>query len=97
VVVQYKVKPGLADENQRLVEKVFDELKRADPGGPPYASFRLADGVSFVHVASVEGADGANPLERIEAFGELTKDIGARCDEPPTPQDAVVVGSYRLL
>jgi hypothetical protein len=29
--------------------------------------------------------------------GGLEMAIGARCDEPPTPQDATVVGSYRLL
>jgi hypothetical protein len=75
---------------------VFDELNRLDPGGMRYASFRLADGVSFVHVAETGAADGANPLERIEAFRAFTRDIGVRCDEPPAPQDATLVGSYRF-
>jgi len=96
VVVRYKSKPGMADENQRLVERVFEELHRVAPGGLRYASFRLADGVSFVHVATTEAADGASPLERIDAFGEFSKEIGARCDEPPVPQDATLVGAYRF-
>ena len=52
VVVRYQCKPDRADENQALVEKVFAELDANAPAGLRYASFRLADGVSFVHVAA---------------------------------------------
>lgn len=96
VVVRYKVKPESAEENQRLVEAVFAELAESDPGGIRYATFRLADGVTFVHVASIDAEDGSNPLGTISAFAEFTRDIGARCDEPPVAQDARVVGSYGL-
>jgi hypothetical protein len=96
VVVRYKVKPESAEENQRLVEAVFAELAESDPGGIRYATFRLADGVTFVHVASIDADDGSNPLGKISAFAEFTRDIGARCDEPPVAQDAQVVGSYGL-
>ena len=61
-IVRYTTKPERADENQALIERVFAELAAAAPDGLRYASFRLADGVSFVHVASVETDDGANPL-----------------------------------
>jgi hypothetical protein len=97
VIVRYKTKPDQADENQRLIEQVFAELIRVDPGGIRYASFRLADGVSFVHVATSETADGSNPLLQIKAFSEFSNDIAARCDEPPLPHDATMVGSYRYL
>src|SRR5262249_61297689 len=96
LIVLLRVKPAMADENQRLIEKVFEELGRVNPAGLRYASFRLADSVSFVHLAWMESADGANPLERIAAFGAFTKDIGARCDEQPVSQDATLVGSFRL-
>jgi hypothetical protein len=97
VVVRYKVKPESAEENQRLVEKVFEELNARDPGGVRYMTFRLADGVSFVHVASYDGADGSNPIAETPAFGEFLRDIAGRCDEPPASQDAAVVGSYRFF
>jgi hypothetical protein len=97
VVVRYQTKKDSADENQRLIEKVFQELNGSDPGGLRYASFRLADGVSFVHVASIETADGSNPLSETAAFGEFLKGIAERCDQQPVSQDATVVGSYRFF
>ena len=66
VVVRYKVKPGRAEENQRLVEDVYAELAERAPEGFRYATFRLYDGASFVHVASL-AADTANPLPAIVA------------------------------
>ena len=97
VVVQYKVKPERADENQHLIERVFAELVEAAPEGIRYASFRLEDGVSFVHIASIETEDGSNPLTTIEAFASFTRDIGERCEEPPAAQGAESVGSYGLF
>jgi len=96
VVVRYRPKPDRADENQRLVEAVFEELAAADPGGVRYATLRLADG-TFVHIADVES--DPNPLSGIAAFAEFQKDIGDRCvpGETPDPQPATVVGSYRLF
>ena len=96
VVVRYKVKPERAEENQQLVERVFAELAATDPGGIEYACFRLADGVSFVHVASVAGDDESNPLRAVAAFAEFTKDIGERCEVAPEGQNATLVGSYGL-
>jgi hypothetical protein len=97
VVVRYKTKPGQADENQRLAERVFDELNERDPGGVRYATFRLADGVSFVHVASIETDDGSNPLAETSAFAEFQREIEDRCSEQPAAQDATLVGSYRFF
>jgi hypothetical protein len=95
-VVRYKTKPDRADENQALIEKVFGELNGNRPAGLRYASFRLADGVSFVHVASVDTDDGANPLTATPAFAEFLREIKERCEEAPLASDATVVGSYRF-
>ena len=64
-VVRYRTKPDKGDENQALIEKVFQDLKATQPAGLRYTSFRLADGVSFVHIAIVDTADGANPLTAV--------------------------------
>jgi hypothetical protein len=95
-VVRYKSKPDRADENQALIEKVFAELDANGPDGLRYASFRLGDGVSFVHVASIETADGSNPLTQTPAFVEFLRQIADRCEEGPTASDATLVGSYRF-
>jgi hypothetical protein len=93
-VVRYRTKPERADENQALIENVFRELADTKREGLRYTSLRLEDGVSFVHVAVVDTADGGNPLGATAAFQEFTRDIAARCDEPPVASPATVVGSY---
>ena len=70
-VVRYRTRPERADENQSLIEAVFAELDADRPEGLRYASFRLADGVSFVHVATVDTADDSNPLTATPAFGRF--------------------------
>ena len=94
VVVRYRTKPGRAEENQALVERVFAELAAERPDGLRYATFRLADGDQFVHVAAVDTADGANPLASIAAFGEFQREIPDRTVEGPVVADATLVGSY---
>jgi len=95
VIVRYTTRPECADENARLVEAVYDELASSAPDRFHYATFRLSDGVTFVHVAVVEGDD--NPLSRSEAFAAFQAGIADRCADGPHPQPATVVGSYRML
>ncbi len=95
-VVRYRTASDRAEENQALIEKVFGQLDVERPAGLRYASFRLADGVSFVHIASVETDDGTNPLLSASAFSEFVGEIGDRLEEGPLSSDATVVGSYRF-
>ena len=97
VVVRYKVKPDRVAENEQLVQRVYAELADSAPEGLRYATFRLDDGVSFVHIASIDTADGSNPLRSISAFAEFGREIAARCDEPPVVQDSHLVGSYNFF
>lgn len=94
VVVRYETRPERAEENAALVRKVFAELAATRPDGLRYATFRLADGVSFVHVAEVTTDDGDNPLGRIAAFGEFQREIPDRTVEGPVVAEATVVGAY---
>jgi hypothetical protein len=93
-VIRYTTKPESADENERLVRAVFAELAATKPEGLHYATFRLDDGVSFVHVALFDGEE--NPLNASPAFAAFQSGIKDRCVEGPTPADATVVGSYGL-
>jgi hypothetical protein len=93
-MVRYRVKPGQAETNEQLVRAVYEELHRADPAGFRYATFRLDDGVTFVHIAESESP--GNPLAQIEAFKEFQKDIADRCDEPPVVAQLSEVGSFRF-
>ena len=93
-VVRYRTSPERADENQALVEGVFAELAKVDPAGLRYMTFRLADGVTFVHVASVETEDGTNPLTSTPAFGEFQRELADRLEEGPLVSAATVIGSF---
>ena len=91
-VVRYEMRPDTAEENQRLVENVFAELAEKQPAGIRYASFRLDDGVSFVHVG-VSSDDGPG-LTALAAFGQFQEKFGERAAGKPTPSGATLVGSY---
>jgi hypothetical protein len=95
VVVRYETRADAAAENQRLVERVFAELNAAAPPGLHYAAFRLADGVSFVHVALIEG--DADPLSRSPAFAEFQRGASGRMVGLPVRADAALIGSYRFV
>jgi hypothetical protein len=96
-VIRYKTRPESADENQRLVEDVYAELATRDPGGMRYATLRLADGVTFIHIFMTDSDDTPNTMGDIAAFVEFQRELAQRCVEQPAAQAATVVGSYRLL
>jgi hypothetical protein len=93
VVVRYQTRPEAADENARLIEEVYRSLAELGPDDFHYATYRLDDNVTFVHVAHLSGTQ--NPLMTLPAFAEFQREISTRCVEPPAARDATVVGSYR--
>jgi hypothetical protein len=94
-VVRYQAKPDWADENQRLIEAVFDDLEAREPEGFTYKVFRLDDGVSFIHVVIEHDVDNSDSLQAVPAFQAFVADIADRCDVPPLATGATVVGGYR--
>lgn len=94
VMVRYRVRPEHAAENEQLVRDVYDELAASSPEGLRYATFKLADGVTFVHVAE---HDQPNPLSAVAAFARFQEGIRDRCEEPPVATELQLVGSYRLF
>lgn len=91
-VIRYETTPEAADENQALVEAVFAQLAEQRPKGLSYASFRLDDGVGFVHVGFVEG-DG-NPLAASTAFQEFQREFRSRAPQGAVATGGLLVGSY---
>ena len=93
-VVRYTTRPDAADENEKLIKAVFAQLAEQLPEGLRYVAIRLADGVSFMHVAMVEGDH--NPLTSLPAFGEFTSAINERCTDGPAPANGTVIGTYGI-
>lgn len=97
VMVRYKVRPDRAADNESYIAAVFEQLRDEAPAGLRYASFKLDDGVSFVHIVSIESDDGGNPLGSLAAFRAFVADIEERCEEPPVAVDLNEIDSYRLF
>jgi hypothetical protein len=94
-IVRYKIKPTQVARHEKLVRAVHDELARTQPAGLRYATFKLDDGVSFVHlVREIEGA--ANSLPEVSAFNEFRAGLRERCDEVPVRAELTIVGAYEL-
>jgi hypothetical protein len=83
-----------ADENQRRVEAVFEELDATAPDNVSYIVLRLADG-SFVHVSFHDhGDDEVNPIASTAAFARFQEDHADRRDGGVDQQTATLVGAY---
>jgi hypothetical protein len=96
MVARYKTKPEKTQENERLIESVFEELRVKSPDGVRYLALRLADG-SFVHFVASDGAGDGSPLRELASFRSFQSGIKERCLEPPQTDNAIIVGNYRML
>jgi len=94
VLTQSRLKPERVAENERLAAAVFEALKQQQPPGLRYATFRLADGVSFMHIVSHEEADGVNALTELPAFKAFAEGVRERCEVPPIRVELTEIGSY---
>lgn len=93
VMVRYKTSAGHAQGNEQLVRAVFDELRAREPDGLRYASYRLADGVTFVHIATVQTPE-QNPLTALPAFKAFQAQLKERCVEAPLVTELSAIDSY---
>ena len=96
IMVRYKTSEAGGDTNATLVRAVFDELRTRAPAGIRYASYRLADGVTFIHIASLVTPE-ENPLAALPSFKAFQGQLKDRCVEPPVVTELTVVGSYGMV
>jgi len=95
LVTRYATKSAdAADENERRVAAVFQELDANRPDNVSYLVLRLADG-SFVHVSFHDhGDDEVNPISSTAAFAHFQQDHGERREGDVSQQTATLVGAY---
>jgi hypothetical protein len=91
-MVRYKLKADAGQENEKLVREVFAQIAREKPAGVRYQVFKMADGVSWVHLASSEAE--VNPITFMNAFKQYVAQIKDRCEEQPVFAQLQVVGLY---
>ena len=95
LVTRYATKsPEAADENQRRIEGVFEELAASQPGNVSYLVLRLADD-SFVHVSFHNHRDDeVNPIASTKSFAHFQENHEDRREGGVDQQTATLVGSY---
>jgi hypothetical protein len=93
-MIRYKIKADQVAENERLVLGVYDELKRLRPAGLRYATLRLDDGASFVHLVSYDEGANAETLTSLPSFKAFVAGIRQRCEEAPVTSDLTAIGAY---
>jgi hypothetical protein len=95
LVTRYATKSAdAADENQRRVEAVFDELATDKPSTVSYLVLRLADD-SFVHVSFHDHSDDdVNPIASTAAFAHFQDGHEDRREGGVDQQTATLVGAY---
>jgi hypothetical protein len=96
LMVRYKTSETQAESNTALVRAIFDELRACAPQGLRYASYRLADGVTFVHIATLDNP-AENPLVALASFKAFQQRLPERCVEPPVVAELSPVDSYGLV
>lgn len=97
MAVRYKIKPEQAAKNEELVRAVYEELHKAQPAGLRYATFKLDDGVTFLHLVSYEEPDVRNALTGLKSFKQFLENIDDRYDEPAVTSELNEIGSYRTF
>ena len=83
-----------ADENQKRIEGVFEELSQSKPDDVSYIVLRLADD-SFLHVSFHNHRDDeTNPISSTAAFAHFQDGHESRRQGAVNQQTATLVGSY---
>jgi quinol monooxygenase YgiN len=94
VVVRYKLKADRVEENERFVKAVYLQLHERQPEGIQYATYKLSDGVSFVHILEYTTEAAHERFTSLPAFQNFQAQARDRFEESPLVSDAEEIGSY---
>ena len=95
-VVRYKAKPEKVEENQRLIEKVFQELHAKSPGGVRYLALRLGDG-TFVHFAAVDRMLRSPASRRSGLFAAASTSVASSRRRRATRPLSAIIGCWASM
>jgi hypothetical protein len=94
IMVRYKTSEATADANAASVRAVYDQLRERKLEGIRYATYRLPDGCTFVHIATHDFTPGDNPLTNLPAFKDFQAKLKERAVEPPVTTELSPVDAY---
>ncbi|SRR6266542_312594 len=96
ILVRYKVMASKVAENETLVKEVYKQLHEAGIEGFHYITLKLADGVSFVHIAFADTEESNEQFTQLPAFKNFQQGIKERCEELPVATPVTQIGSYNF-
>jgi hypothetical protein len=97
ILVRYKVKADQVAENESLVREVYKQLHETKIDGFHYTTLKLADGVSFIHIAFADTEEANTEFNKLSAFKNFQANIKDRCEEVPVANQITVIGSYNFI
>lgn len=96
LMARSKIKAEHVAELDAAIKAVFTALEKRQPAGVRYALCRLADGVTYVVMVSLdEGIE--NPILALAEYQKLQEGLKTWIAEPPISDQLTVIGSYRLF
>ena len=96
LMVTYKVKADRVEENEQLVKAVYEGLRQINDPDIHYATFKLNDGQTFVHIASFALMDKQPILTESKPFKTFQEKLKDRCETPPDPQKLNEIATYNF-
>jgi hypothetical protein len=78
-------------------QKVYDELRKINDPDIHYATFKLDDGQTFVHIASFASEEKKPILTESAPFKVFQEGLKERCEVPPNPQRLNEVSTYNFV
>jgi hypothetical protein len=97
VMVRYQVKPEHLAENEALLRAVYEELEATQPENLAYVTFKLDDGVTFVHVAEDDQTPGHSPLNELPSFKKYLENVQERLEAAPEQSALTEIGAFRVF
>jgi hypothetical protein len=91
-MIRYTVHADQAAHNEELVRAVYAELASTRPAGLRYATFKLDDGQTFLHLADAE--QDPSPLLEVAAFRAFRAGLADRCSAPPARTALEGIGAF---
>lgn len=92
-LIQYRVKPELAEQQEAAVRAFLDGIRAVGDPEASYASFKGEDGVSFTHMARFESEEALKRFQAQPHFKTFSEGLKARCAEGPRATRITLVAS----
>lgn len=91
VLITYRLRAESVQAGLDALRTVYEELASIEPDWLSYATYQLADEVSFMSIVDVEDP---SKLGELPEFQRYRASLDARCEQAPVVTDLTEIGTY---